>query len=41
MEQAFFKNILIFLLFSIVTKADDKSPCQGCRDLVDGLLKVS
>jgi len=36
-----FCNVFIVILLSTLTKADEKTPCEGCRDLVDGLLKVS
>ena len=39
--KCIFCNIFLVLLFTTFTKADDKTPCEGCRDLVDGLLKVS
>ena len=36
-----FCNLVLVLLFSKLTNAEDTTPCEGCRDLVDGLLKVS
>ena len=36
------KIVISFLILSFLGLAySDKSPCQGCTDAVDGILKVS
>ena len=34
------KVVLFLALLGISCGAESKSPCQGCKDLVDGILKV-
>lgn len=35
------KVVLFLALLGISCGAESKSPCQGCKDLVDGILKVN
>ena len=39
--NSIFCKLFLVVIFLISANADDQTPCQGCIDLVDGLLKVS
>ena len=41
MSLIYSKIFILFVIFHLCTSSTDKTPCQGCRDLVDGIFKVS
>ena len=40
MVLVYMRCFLLLLIFNFCNSSDDKTPCQGCKELVEGIFQV-